>query len=348
METVTIDEITFKVEELTKQGTISSVYKILDGKYAGKILKVGNLENEIRILNLLEKSINCHQYILYGIEVDKYMNDEFEEEEYSDDFESYTNSTYKGGYKYQMAIIFDKYQMDLEDYIKTKTVSYEDLEKVYNSISNAIECLIKAGVRHCDIKPANILVKLNGNRIKECVLTDFGLGIIDSDYNNDYNEIETILQRRGTAIYFSPQVSAKCNNDRWALGCVLIQMITGYNLPLYQGNKHTALFNVKKQPTIPTFNQLTNIDTFFNFNETHTPRTSVIDDSRIESFYNDKIMPLFTQCLSNVGGSLKLTKTSEKVFVLGRNRIIYLGSHRKKYIKTKGQFMPLTKAENKY
>lgn len=284
METVTIDEIPFNVKVLAKQGAISAIYEILDGKYAGKILKIGDLHNEIRMLNLLEKSINCHQYILYGKEVNKYMNDDFEE---------------MSGGSGDMAIIFDKYTMDLEDYIKRKTVSYEDVVKVYNSISNAIECLIKAGVRHCDIKPANILLKLKDDSIKECVLTDFGLGIIDSDYNKNYNEIESILQRRGTAIYFSPPVSEKCNNDRWALGCVLIQMITGYNLPLHQGNKHTALFNVKKQPNIPTFNQLKNIDAFFNYNETHTPRTSVIDDSRIESFYNNNIMPLFTQCLDN-------------------------------------------------
>lgn len=307
MNTITIDEITFNVKELSKQGAISSIYEILDGKYKGKILKVGKLQNEIRILDLLEKTINCHQYILYGKEVTNYMDDDFEEYNskyggtYTDDDNSlgntYTNDD-------TMAIIFNKYDMDLEEYIKIKQrISNEDLNIVYNSILNAIECLINAGIRHCDIKPENILVNLdNNNNIKECVLTDFGLGIIDSDYNNDYKEIEKQLIKRGTSIYFSPSISENCNNDKWALGCVLVQMITKFNLPLYEGNIYTNIIIVKQYPTIPRFDYLSKIAKFFNYyiktNETILkPRVLRILIKDKELFYNQKIIPLFTQCL---------------------------------------------------
>ncbi|HTS55452.1 MAG TPA: serine/threonine-protein kinase, partial [Burkholderiales bacterium] len=99
------------------------------------------------------------------------------------------------------------------------------------------------GVIHCDIKPANILIK-DDIDIK---LSDFGAAL--------YEEAQhTHLKGIGSPAYMSPeQVQEKevtYQTDIYSLGVVMYQMLTG-KLPFRASSKASLLYQVVHIPAVP-------------------------------------------------------------------------------------------------
>ncbi|KAH9934067.1 kinase-like domain-containing protein, partial [Epithele typhae] len=107
---------------------------------------------------------------------------------------------------------------------------YEDNEALvrtaFLSLVDAVIEMHATGIAHRDLKPENILVNDDGSRL---FLSDFGLA---SD------EARVDIYGWGTGIYMSPEASGKIigkvpycprTSDIWALGIILINMISGRN-----------------------------------------------------------------------------------------------------------------------
>ncbi|KAI8054315.1 kinase-like domain-containing protein [Syncephalis plumigaleata] len=126
---------------------------------------------------------------------------------------------------------------------------------VTRSFTRQILCGLKylhdSSIVHRDIKGANILVDLHGT----CKISDFGVSR-RREYAEAYEERQLSYQAEGSVFWMAPEVvkqrdySAKV--DIWALGCVMIEMITA-DIPWSGENEFSAIFNIGrgKLPPIP-------------------------------------------------------------------------------------------------
>jgi serine/threonine protein kinase len=90
-------------------------------------------------------------------------------------------------------------------------------------ISDAIHCLHENDIVHCDIKPANVLIR--HLEPLDLVLTDFGISsILDSDMSRK------MTRMKGTPMYWAPEafsgiVGRPC--DWWGFGMILLELLSG-------------------------------------------------------------------------------------------------------------------------
>ncbi|GAA0173508.1 hypothetical protein Leryth_026681 [Lithospermum erythrorhizon] len=106
---------------------------------------------------------------------------------------------------------------------KGNPLSEFEVRRYTKAILRGLMFIHKNGYVHCDIKPQNILLGQNGD-IK---IADFGLA-----KRNDLREKSGLrCDLSGTPIYMSPEMVIRgeqgCPSDVWALGCVVLEMLTG-------------------------------------------------------------------------------------------------------------------------
>ncbi|KAJ6934349.1 hypothetical protein NC651_009401 [Populus alba x Populus x berolinensis] len=105
-----------------------------------------------------------------------------------------------------------------------------DVKRYTRSILEGICYIHSRGYVHCDLKPENILLVSNRAKAGEFVakVGDFGLAK-KSEKRNKKMKIDPYL--RGTALYMAPETVAnhvqESPCDIWALGCVVLEMLTG-------------------------------------------------------------------------------------------------------------------------
>jgi serine/threonine protein kinase len=94
-----------------------------------------------------------------------------------------------------------------------------------SAICPALHFAHSEGYIHCDIKPANILLRQNG----QILLTDFGIS-----HNTESTATMTMVEA-GTPAYMSPEQvqgeSPTARSDIYALGIVLFEVLTGGQRP---------------------------------------------------------------------------------------------------------------------
>jgi len=112
---------------------------------------------------------------------------------------------------------------------------------------NIVEQIHARGIIHCDLKPANFLLKSNAQQISELYLIDFGLAHSFLDEKSRHSTIKTNETLVGTSRYMSVNVhqglTASRRDDLESLGYIL--------LFLYQGKlswqKQSAVAEIKQQ-----------------------------------------------------------------------------------------------------
>ncbi|MDR0654522.1 MAG: protein kinase [Synergistaceae bacterium] len=97
------------------------------------------------------------------------------------------------------------------------------LDMAIPELAEAISCLHENGIIHCDIKPANILVR--SLEPLELVLTDFGISsLLASDASRKMTGL------KGTPMYWAPEsfsreIGRPC--DWWGMGMVALELLVG-------------------------------------------------------------------------------------------------------------------------
>lgn len=92
-------------------------------------------------------------------------------------------------------------------------------------VVTALNYVHSRGIVHCDVKGRNILVGRNPNFVK---LADFGSAI---EFSGDGDACRERVLPRGSPLWMAPEVvrgeSQGPESDVWALGCTVIEMVTG-------------------------------------------------------------------------------------------------------------------------
>jgi len=116
----------------------------------------------------------------------------------------------------------------LEAHLATRRVGgsllpFDEIEDILVGIADALGVVHRAGMAHCDVKPANVILAPR-NRV---VLTDFGIFQAESDAS-------TGVDRAGSPSYMAPEAIAgtvDCGDlylvDIYALGVVAYELTTG-------------------------------------------------------------------------------------------------------------------------
>ncbi len=113
----------------------------------------------------------------------------------------------------------------LHDYAKRAPLPAEEAARLVTALATAVLDLHRQEVIHLDLKPANVIIRLNG----EAVLLDFGLA-----HHVHFPDLveEEFHQPVGTSAYISPEQiignRSDPRSDLFALGVILYQLCTGH------------------------------------------------------------------------------------------------------------------------
>jgi dual specificity tyrosine-phosphorylation-regulated kinase 2/3/4 len=205
------------IEELG-QGTFGTVVKCRDHKsndlVAIKILRKNARvkeygKNEINFLNQLESDETTETCI-----VDKLTQFVFRD---------------------HLCIVFELLSINLYDFLKKnhfQGISTGLARRITTQVLIALKHSHSLGIVHCDIKPENIVFKQeNKSGVK---LIDFGSAWAKG-------ERLSYIQSR---FYRAPEVLIEANWDKsidiWSLGCMVVEMITGW--PIFVGDNEIDVF----------------------------------------------------------------------------------------------------------
>ncbi|XP_061339122.1 mitogen-activated protein kinase kinase kinase 20-like [Gastrolobium bilobum] len=119
--------------------------------------------------------------------------------------------------------------------------------KVYiRALLRGLSCIHRRGFVHCDLKPQNILVfppcpsHQDSEFYYQLKIADFGLS---RTCDENFNEENWRYKFRGTPIYMSPESLSlgkiEAPLEIWSLGCIVLEMITGYNGSCWDFEKNT-------------------------------------------------------------------------------------------------------------
>ncbi|XP_065874906.1 mitogen-activated protein kinase kinase kinase 20 [Euphorbia lathyris] len=117
-------------------------------------------------------------------------------------------------------------------------VPESDVKSYTKSVLKGLRYIHAKGFAHCDIKLQNLLLFENG----EVKIADFGLA-------KKLGEKQGRLEFRGTPLYMSPEsvneneYESPC--DIWALGCAVVEMITGKSAWNCKGDMNMATLLIK-------------------------------------------------------------------------------------------------------
>ncbi|KAM6542366.1 hypothetical protein CsatB_006813 [Cannabis sativa] len=139
-----------------------------------------------------------------------------------------TITTDNNGNKTKLYNVFLEYAQGgcLADFMGVTILSETKVRQYTKSILRGLECVHKKGIVHCDLKPENILMVKEEDDDEDFVakISDFGLSKKMSD---DWRTPGIV---KGTKVYWAPEcvedeIQEQCS-DIWALGCIVLYMLT--------------------------------------------------------------------------------------------------------------------------
>ncbi|AYU82223.1 protein kinase, putative [Leishmania donovani] len=101
----------------------------------------------------------------------------------------------------------------------------ESVRRYLRDIARGLSYLHTANIVHCDIKPHNVLLAMDG----QCKLSDFGSAIARA--TSSICSIDNVLEMRGTPGYMAPEVARgdvpTMKSDVYSLGITILELLTG-------------------------------------------------------------------------------------------------------------------------
>ena len=213
-------------------------------------------------------------------------------------------------YQEHLCIIFELlnenlYQLLQHNYLQG--ISLNSINFILKQILEAVEQVHRMGIIHCDIKPENILLKININKNKSdiCVkLTDFGSACMKN--NPIFSVVQSLFYRAPEVILGIPYSQAI---DIWSIGLVAIELFLGR--PLLPGySDYDQLLKITKIigkiPDLMFMRNGKKIFNFYKFNkETNSyilrePKIGEIYDDKGNIYNNDFKIPFNISCLDDI------------------------------------------------
>lgn len=112
----------------------------------------------------------------------------------------------------------------LKDRMKDGPLPWNEIDRLFTQLAEALGYAHDRGIVHRDLKPANALIDSNGNLF----LTDFGIAKLLESASPRLTQTDAIM---GTPAYISPEQAQALTVDRrsdiYSLGIILYEMVTG-------------------------------------------------------------------------------------------------------------------------
>jgi len=127
-----------------------------------------------------------------------------------------------------------------------ETLPTERIISIAAQVAAAVAALHDAGVVHCDIKPDNIFILANSDRVK---VIDFGVSRFTSEPPSDDGAIA------GTPWCMAPEQwdgAPVPASDVYALGCTMFELVTG-NQPFSGSLPELMLAHLEQRPARPSW-----------------------------------------------------------------------------------------------
>jgi dual specificity protein kinase YAK1 len=215
---VHVDDIINKyhVVDLLGQGISGRVYEVYKdndtkNRYALKIIKnkkvyLNQSLIELKIVTTLNKKFSINNYNNFHI-ITVYDYFFFQE---------------------HLCIVFELLNENLYQLLQhnhLQGISLNSINFIIKQILEAVEQVHRMGIIHCDIKPENILLKINIEKNKSDIsvkLTDFGSSCIKN--NPIFSNVQSLFYRAPEVILGIPYTQAI---DIWSIGLVTIELFLG-------------------------------------------------------------------------------------------------------------------------
>lgn len=217
------DHLAYRYEILTilGKGSFGIVCKCLDHK-----------RSETVAIKILKNKDKFHKQGNVEIQLLKAVNSS-EQQGSSPVIEIYGSFVFR----YHTCIVFPLLHISLFDFMKRnnfRPFTVPVIKKLAVQLLTGLKIMQKSRIIHCDLKPENILfVSSKSIQVK---IIDLGSGCYESQ------QIYTYIQSR---FYRSPEVMLGHKYspaiDIWSLGCILVELYTGY--PLFPGKNEDDLMS---------------------------------------------------------------------------------------------------------
>ena len=155
-------------------------------------------------------------------------------------------------YDHRLVLIFEGFSGEfLEKNIHSHQIKLSSFLAIAIQLAKIIEHFHKNKIIHKDIKPQNILLNLETNKVK---ITDFSIASL---LDREYQTVSKIGLLEGTLDYMSPEQTGRMNRaidyrtDFYSLGVTFYQILTG-RLPFQSTDPMEVVhFHIAKQPVPP-------------------------------------------------------------------------------------------------
>jgi dual specificity protein kinase YAK1 len=139
-------------------------------------------------------------------------------------------------------LVFEFMKINLYNYYKNTYLNIEEIIFITRNVTLGLKYIHSLNIIHCDLKPENIMITQESNKVK---IIDLGSAKYEKNPNK-YFYIQSRYYRAPEVIF---EFKYKCQIDIWSLGCIIYELLFSY--PLFPGknvpdivNLHTTMIGV--------------------------------------------------------------------------------------------------------
>ncbi len=189
----------YRLQKALKQGGMADVYLAYD-EYTGRAVAIKLVHEQNANIALFSREIRImralrHPHILPLLDAGQW-----------------------GGYWYLVTPYIAG--GTLQDRLEQGPLTLEEAGFVLERLGEAVQYMHEAGIIHCDIKPANVLI----DEASHIYLADFGIATLEGESSKWHGRV------MGTPVYMAPEAisgTVSRQSDIYALGVLLFEMLTG-------------------------------------------------------------------------------------------------------------------------